>query len=1006
MSLLTYCYQLLLHERAPRFVLAISLLLTAAAWYVADSTVQQRARERFEFEIEDAKSRIIQRMANYEQVLRGGVALFEADKQGFPNRRAFRQYVATLNTNEYFPGIQGIGFAQILQPAEIDRLENKLRTEGFSNFSVHPKGPRDMYSSIIYLEPMDKRNLRAFGYDMYSEATRHAAMDLARDTGKTSVSGRVTLVQETQEDVQAGFLMYLPVYRQGMQTFTTQQRRAALLGFVYSPFRARDLMTGILGQDAAEVEFSLYDGDSTDPQALLFDSRQPDHPRHNHAHTQQKFTTLNLPNRQWSVVFHSTEHFARLTASNQPMLIAVGGIIVDILLYTSIFLITRHRNALQQLADERGQQQQRSEANLAAIVAGSDDAILSKDLRGIITSWNKGAEKLFGYSAAEIIGKPVYQLITEERIPDERHIFIELIKNNQVQRIETIRKRKDGSLVEIAATLSPIYNQAQDVIGVSTIARDISERKQIEKNLAIAKENADAASQAKSDFLANMSHEIRTPMNGILGLGQLLASTHLNTLQREYLNNIQVSARNLLTILNDILDYSKIEAGKLVLENIEFDLDKLLFGITGLFTTKANEKNINLNINIEPDMPNRFCGDPLRISQILNNLISNALKFTEKGSITLSVRYHAEQLFFSVKDTGIGMQAQHIQNLFQAFQQADNSTSRKFGGTGLGLSICKRLIRMMHGDISVSSTLGLGSEFNFHIHITPCAVLPGKKNLHNLRGLRALIAEDDATARLGLQQTLQSWGMRVMTCSDGQTALNEIQNAARSGKSFDLIFLDWHMPGLDGVQVARKIRQYEHIISNSSPYPLLLMVSAFSKEQLMTQSQDVKIDAFIEKPLDASHVLNIINHILKQHSKAEENGQELTVARQQCQHIQGKKILLAEDNEINQLVAVSILDGLGMQTDVAENGRIAVEMVKNNHYDLVFMDLQMPIMDGFDATRLIRQRYDLQHLPIIAMTAAAMEKDRLQSSQAGMNDHIAKPIDIETITRCLLRWLS
>lgn len=1005
MPLLTYCYQLLLHERAPRFVLTISLLLTAAAWYVADSTVQQRAKERFDFEIEDAKSRIIQRMANYEQVLRGGVALFEADGGGFPNRQAFRQYVATLNTNEYFPGIQGIGFAQILKPSELEPFENKLRAEGFSNFSVHPAGPRDMYSSILYLEPMDKRNLRAFGYDMYSEPTRHAAMDLARDTGKTSVSGRVILVQETKEDVQAGFLMYLPVYRQGMQTFTTEQRRAALLGFVYSPFRARDLMTGILGQDNIEVEFSLYDGDSTDPQALLFDSRRPDHKQHKRAHIQQKFTTLNLPNRQWSVIFHTTDHFAKLTASNQPMLIAVGGIIVDFLLYMSIYLITRNRNALQQLADERGQQQQRSEANLAAIVTGSDDAIISKNLQGIITSWNKGAEKLFGYSAAEIIGQPIYVIVPDDKISTERTVFIDLIKNNQVQRIETVHKRKDGSLVEIAATLSPIYNQEGDVIGVSKIARDISERKRIETNLALAKESADAANRAKSDFLANMSHEIRTPMNGILGLGQLLASTHLNTLQREYLNNIQVSARNLLAILNDILDYSKIEAGKLVLENIEFDLDKLLFGVTGLFTTKASEKDINLNINIEPDMPNRFCGDPLRISQILNNLISNAIKFTEKGNINLSVRYHAEQIFFSVKDTGIGIQAQHIPNLFQAFQQADNSTSRKFGGTGLGLSICKRLVRMMGGDISVHSTLGLGSEFKFHIHITPCTTQSDNNIKHNLRGMRALIADDDSTTRLGLQQMLQTWGVRVITYADGQSALNEIQNAARSGKSFDLIFLDWQMPGLDGVQVARRIRQSEQI-SNSTPYPLLLMVSAFSKEQLIEQSQNIHIDAFMEKPLDASYVLNMINHILNRQRKPPVNGQELDNARENCQPIHGKKILLVEDNEINQLVAASILDGLGMHVDVAENGRIAVEMVKQNHYDLIFMDLQMPIMDGFEATKLIRKTYDSEQLPIIAMTAAAMEKDRSQSSQAGMNDHIAKPIDIETITRCLLRWLN
>ncbi|MCP5324812.1 MAG: CHASE domain-containing protein [Oceanospirillaceae bacterium] len=1003
MSLLSRLYLIFQHERTPLLVLLISALLTTGAWYIADNIARQRTAERFAFEIEEAKGRILRRMANYEQVLRGAAALFEAQLEGYPDRQAFQRYVQGLNTNEHFPGIQGIGFALMLQPGEVAPLEQKLQAEGFSQFKVSPPGQRPQYSAIIYLEPMDSRNLRAFGYDMYSESTRHAAMDLARDTGQTAVSGRVILKQETEQDIQAGFLMYLPVYRKNMPIQTLEQRRAALLGFVYSPFRARDLMTGILGLDMPEVAFHLYDDDGS-KSSLLYDSEPDDEGKLNYPLFQS--VTIELPNHQWTALFHSTPYLLQQTASHQPIMIAAGGAVLDILLFLSVFMINRNREAMRRLAEERGLQQAQSEASLAAIVAGSDDAIISKDLQGTVTSWNQGAENLFGFRADEMLGQSIFKIIPPDKYDEERRVFIDLIKHSNVQHIETLHQRKDGSLVEISATLSPIKDATGNIIGASKIARDISSRKKFERSLAIAKENADAANRAKSDFLANMSHEIRTPMNGVLGLSQLLASTELSKQQRDYLNNIQISARNLLAILNDILDYSKIEAGKLMLENMPFDLDKLLFGLSGLFAADAARKNIEFKIIKQAGMPSHYSGDPLRLNQILNNLLSNALKFTEKGSITLETRYYDEQLHFYVKDTGIGMGDEQRRHLFEAFHQADTSTSRKYGGTGLGLSICKRLVEIMQGEISVQSQIGKGSEFHFYIHAE--TIQQNDKSLDKswqLKGLRILIADDDSHALLSLQERLNSWGMHVVTCTDGQSAWLEMQNAAGRGTPFDLTLLDWQMPQMDGISLARKIRNAENI-SHCSHNPLIMMVTAFGREALLHNSPDLHLDAVLEKPVNPSYLLDSILNILGTRAADNSEEGELERARLRCTPIQGKHILLVEDNEINQLVAQSILQGLGLEVTLAENGKIAVDKIKSNHYDLILMDLQMPVMDGFEASRKIRQIYNDKQLPIIAMTAAAMEKDRMQSSAAGMNDHIAKPVDIDRLCDALLQWIN
>lgn len=1346
------------HSSSAWIVFFLSLAVTFFAWYISDNHYRQRAKEVFQAEINEDVSHIRQRMLNYDHVLRSGIGFLQGSD--WVTRDEWHRFVRTLETQNYYPGIQGIGYSKMLRPDDVATIEQEMRREGAGSFSVKPSGKRDQYSAILYLEPLDERNAQAIGYDMFSEPVRREAMEKARDTGSTTLTGPVKLVQEITEDVQTGILMYLPFYRTGAPTDSLTHRREALVGYVYSPFRMKDLMRGILHNEE-HFYLEIYDGESVSKANLLYRSHATELPYPSKYQIRQM---VQIAGRTWNLSFASTPEFDASTKSSQPLLLVSSGIVFDLILLGVLLTLIQSRQKLQSKTDEL----ESSKNRLSTFLTSSTDGIHILDLEGNLilysdsfiamlgytreeaetlsvfdwdaqmseeelhnairsllihpiqfetrhrrkdgsifdveittktvmldgknylyassrdisernernrqlerTSWllkeaqqltklgswqldlvcnvlewsdeifeifeiekeknnpsyegflnaihpddrelvhsaysaslaehseysiihrllmkdgrikyvreqgehfydsqgkaiesrgtvqdisdvieskntiekdrerfkaiadlgsdwywetdadaryiyvSPNIEKTLGYSAREVLGKTPFDflvrdsqiilrqqlhslmggkkqfndLILTARKKEDGEVILETSASpivdekgelkgyRGIDRDITEKKRLESRLLEQNIELNTIFSTSKDGIVITDlegnfldfndayiqmtgysreellqiscfdltpademdelsekvplllkgediaafektsiakngqnytvtmsvalmpdrkrilatvkditqlkakatelaeihdrlrlatdaadigiwvwdlrdnslvwdekmfkiyetpqelreealtyghwrerchpddlehmeydlqlalndiapfdtgfriiladgrikyvqgkgvvkydatekplymigITRDITNEKTLEQTLIAAKEAAERSNQAKSDFLANMSHEIRTPLNGVIGLTDLVLKTDLNPKQRDYLTKADLSAKALLHVINDILDYSKIEAGMLKLESAPFDLHDVLKTITDLFSYKATEKNIRLYFDIDPDVPFSLQGDPLRLSQILINLVGNSLKFTESGSIriAISARPIAEkyELLFRVTDTGIGISAEQQQELFRPFSQVDTSYTRKYGGTGLGLIITKQIIEMMGGVIGIESALNQGSTFQFTV----------------LLQLPSDVQKDDS--------------------------VSDVQEEEDTGA------------------------------------------------------------------------------------------------------LQGMEILLVEDNEINQLVASERLRQMGLHVTIASDGLEAVELVTQRRFDAILMDLQMPVMDGLEAARKIRNLENGNTVPIIALSAAVMEEDRKRALEAGMNEHIGKPIDKNELKSILLQWI-
>jgi len=579
---------------------------------------------------------------------------------------------------------------------------------------------------------------------------------------------------------------------------------------------------------------------------------------------------------------------------------------------------------------------------------------------------------------------------------------------NQFDLIFAYKRPMDGEIIWLRSlgyiTLDD-NGVASDIYG---LCMDITERKLSEDALRLAKEIAEESSKIKSNFLANMSHEIRTPMNAIIGMSNLALKTKLDDKQRNYVQKIESSGKHLLGIINDILDFSKIEAGELRVEYVNFAFDSILATLANLTYIKTNEKNLELIFNVDRHIPHYLNGDALRIGQILINYVNNAIKFTQQGEVEVIVKILEENiddllLHFAVRDTGIGLAPTQIDQLFQAFQQADSSTSRKYGGTGLGLAISKQLANLMGGDVGVSSELGKGSTFWFTARLRKTTehtekVLP----ITTISDLHVMVVDDNETAAHVLKGLLTGMGFYVHVALSGEQALLDIETFTHGNNHFKIIFLDWNMPHMDGIEAAKKIQALPINV-----IPTLVMVTGHGEEEIFKETQRIGINYILTKPICASILFDISMRILGEHEmQSAEYTNDFSAYTQKLQRIAHSRILLVEDNKLNQEIANDLLEGVGLVVDIANDGHEALDKIARHTYDIILMDMQMPIMDGVSATIEIRKDPQFETLPIVAMTANAMQQDKEICMKAGMNDYLTKPIDPDELFRVLLKWIK
>jgi two-component system, sensor histidine kinase and response regulator len=648
---------------------------------------------------------------------------------------------------------------------------------------------------------------------------------------------------------------------------------------------------------------------------------------------------------------------------------------------------------------------QKNKERLNTLINSIDDLVFEVDADGTYLDIWTQREDLLVRPRNELIGRRISDVFGNDILTNKLR---SLMQTGQTESFEMPVDLPIGRRW-FQCRCTPILSESGSYQTVCILSRDVTARRLAEKELQRATATAEAASRAKGEFLANMSHEIRTPMNGILGMVELTLDTELSDEQREYLATVKSSADSLLTVINDILDFSKIEAGKLDFENVEMSVRDTLGDTMRTLAQRAHQRGLEFACRIKPDVPAWVTGDPGRLRQVVVNLIGNAIKFTEQGEVVLEVEKVTEDertvtLHFAVRDTGIGIPPAKLSLIFEAFTQADTSTTRQYGGTGLGLAITRRLVEIFKGQIWAESEVGRGSTFHFTARlerVVDSAQRDSQDDPKILSGKKVLVVDDNQTMRTILDELLKNWEMAPTCVTSGALALEALERAQASNESFALVITDMQMPGMDGFSLANEIRR-----RYAENRPKILMLSSSAQRGEGARCREAGIAAYLSKPVQQSELLNTILHLI---ARGIQTAQPGLVTRYSIRKGSGgMRILLAEDNAVNRLVATRIIQKSGHEVLAAVNGREAVEMAEDETLDLVFMDVQMPEMDGLEATRAIREREKTtgRHLPIVAMTAHAMKGDRERCIDAGMDDYLTKPIRTPELIELLKRYMS
>jgi PAS domain S-box-containing protein len=961
------------------------------------------------------------RMAIYENVLRSAAADL-ATSDHLTNREDWHAYV---DRTELFSLYPGTAVVSIIQPVPNDHVADFIaerRRKGSPDFKIRAANgiplsgvpPAERFV-MICVEPPGI-GAQAVGSDLNSLPRRRVAAERARDDGIP-----VLVSDSLQNGAGPGLQLFVPVYRKGLPATTVAERRAALTAWVTVVFSADAFFRSAMRGREAFVDLQVFDG-TVQPANLIFSSNRV-------AGAAPKFerTTISrLYGGTWFLAWNRGAKFPFI--GKGPSVWAAGSCVALTLLLA--LLVFRLESSVQRAETSLAIEQKhaaQTHAFLASLVQSSDDSIVGTTLDGVIVSWNRGSEELWGYTAAEAIGGNVGMLFLPEHMQDYEKVIESIKHNERVERLEDVRLKKDGTSIDVSVIRSPIKDSSGQLLGVSAVYSDITQRKQAEAELRRAKEAAEAANRAKSEFLANMSHEIRTPMNGIIGMTELTLATNVTEEQSDYLTTVKTSAESLLTIINDILDYSKIEAGHLEIDPVAFNLRDQMEETLRALAVPAHQKGLELVCAFEHDVPEHVVGDAIRLRQIIVNLLGNAVKFTQQGEVAVFVNVQNRSgndldLHFAVRDTGIGVPLEKQKLIFEPFSQGDGSTTRKFGGTGLGLTISASLVAAMKGSIWVESEPDRGSCFHFVARMEadsqPTSVWPSEDLLSKVP---VLVVDDNRTNRQILTEMLLGWRMRPHPSPDARDALSRMWRAWEDGAPYPIVLTDCHMPEMDGFELAKEIRRSPHLAD-----AIILMLTSAELKGDLERYREAGVSGYLTKPVRRADLHAAMVRALHYRSVHRGDGSAVgsadeTEARTagNSQNAQegklgskskpptGCRILLAEDNAINQHVVLQILKHENHRIVIAASGKEALLKIREEEFDLILMDVQMPELDGLETTAAIREaeRVTGGRIPILALTAHAMEGDRDRCLKAGMDDYISKPIHAADLLALLKRHL-
>ncbi|MFT3713428.1 MAG: response regulator [Archangium sp.] len=975
-------------------LLAATLVFVAAlalAEKVAANVEEQSAalaREQFSRASERLQDDVERRLQLPMYGLRGARATLLSDEGASVlnvdprrERELVSAFVRARDLDREFPGVRGMGFIERIERGGEAALSESVRQSDAWSFAVRSQAllATDLYV-ITAIEPR-WRNEPAFGFDVGSESNRRAAVEYALVHGE-ALSGPVTLMQDARRGV--GMLLMVPVFSPGAKLGTDGERHSALRGLVYAPVIGKELFAGVERAADFEVDLDVYDV-TEGPERMVFDS--DDHTTKGRPVRDAKFAahrTLAFGGRTLRVDTYSMPSFEAEAVNRTASLYRLFGALLALLAAVLTWVLGNARararvlaeqmTADLRLATERAERMNRENASLHRALH-TNFIVSVTDAAGTIISANDPMLELTGYSRDELMGAN-HRIVNSGTHPPEFWKAVwSTIARGESWRGEVCNKRRDGTQYWVDTVIAPLPDATGRTRRYVSIRTDVTRRKENELELARQTElartwaqRAEEANQAKSSFLATMSHEIRTPMNGVLGMTELLLGMSLTPEQDEVARTISRSAEALLVILNDVLDFSKIEADKLEFENLAFDVHQVLYDTVELFKARALEKGIELLVRIGSDVPHEVMGDPTRVRQVVLNLIGNALKFTESGHVVLELKREENTLFLAVEDTGPGIPEERQRVLFQPFTQADVSTSRKHGGTGLGLAISRRLARGMGGDLVMQSTLGVGTRFTLSLPLgamKPAVVSEGRR----LEGKRVLVVDLHPLQRQLLSAALVEEGAQVESCATLEAAVH-----AMAASSFDVTLWDDRLVPATFQSGAHVVQQrargrHEGAANVPRPAPLDVLVDALLSAQPGLQPTKTPL------PVQAAHSLT--THL---------------------------RVLVADDNAVNLRVARGMLERLGCEVTCVDDGARAVQAFEKGGWDVVFMDCQMPQLDGYEATARIRSLEKGRRTPIVAMTANASNDDRQRCLDSGMDDFLAKPCRIADLSTVLERW--